>query len=256
MSQPKRPTPPTRTSAREELAARRRAEAAAARRRERALRVGLAVAVILAVVVGGVMLLQRDRSASQEAAKAPVPAGAQGVGGGIVIGPEGVPVLDLWEDFQCPACRDLEASAGATIAQLTEAGKLRVVYHPLSFLDASLNNDSSKRAAAAAGCAADQGAYPRYHNAVYAGQPEKEGTGYTDQQLLDFGRTAGLSGAAYDDFASCVADERYAGWVRQVADTMAANQVTGTPTLKLNGTVLSGQQLTPAGLSDAVVAAS
>ncbi|RJK93720.1 DsbA family protein [Vallicoccus soli] len=247
---------PSRKAARAELAARRRAEAEAARRRERLVRAGVVGLVLAAVVVAGVVLAVRDRNASEEAARQPVPAGATGVGGGIAVGPADAPVLDLWEDFQCPACAQLERTTGPTIEQLVDDGELRVVYHPLSFLDDNLGNDASRRSAAAAGCAADAGVFREYHDAVFAAQPAEEGVGYTDEQLLEAGRTAGLDGAAYDTFATCVDEGRYDGWVRQVADSQDEADVRGTPTLRLDGRTLEGPELTPEGLTAAVRAAA
>ncbi len=246
----------TRAGARAEEAARREAEAQATRRRERRLRAVVVAVVLLGVVAAGVWLALRDRSASEAAAREPVPAGATGVGGGIAVGPADAPVLDLWEDFQCPACAELERTTGPTIARLVDAGQLRVVYHPLSFLDDGLGNDASARATAAAGCAADAGVFRQYHDAVFAAQPAEEGEGYSDAQLLEAGRTAGLGGAAYDGFAACVDAGRYEGWVRQVADSQGDAGVDRTPTVRLDGRTLEGDELTPEGLAAAVRAAA
>jgi protein-disulfide isomerase len=72
---------------------------------------------------------------------------------------------------------------GATLASMAQAGDVKLVFHTLSFVDLDLKNDSSSRSANAAACAADAGRFPGYHSAVFAGQPEKEGAGYTDAQL-------------------------------------------------------------------------
>ena len=42
------------------------------------------------------------------------------------------PVLDIFEDFQCPACKALEETSGATIKNLAAEGKAKVVYHPIT----------------------------------------------------------------------------------------------------------------------------
>ena len=148
----------------------------------------------------------------------PSPSAATGPGGGIVVNPgkakPGAPTLDLYEDFQCPICGQLEKLFGAQIRSLAAAGDVKLVTHTMSFLDDNLHNDSSLRAASAAACAADAGRFGPYHDAVYAGQPAKEGQGYTDAQLEGFAKTAGITGSGLHHLAA-VRQERAAHGVRQ-----------------------------------------
>ena len=58
----------------------------------------------------------------------------------------GAPTLDIYEDFQCPACGQVEQALGSTIKKMADAGEVKVIYHMQNFLDANLNNDSSTRA--------------------------------------------------------------------------------------------------------------
>ena len=83
-------------------------------------------------------------------------------GGGVSMGPgtdADVPQLRMYEDFQCPWCGVLENSVGSALVQKIEAGEINVTYQIMSFLDGSLRNDSSTRAANAALCADDAGAF-------------------------------------------------------------------------------------------------
>ena len=117
----------------------------------------------------------------------------------------GVPVLDYWEDFQCPLCKQMEDSSGAAVRALVASGSVVVNYHMLSFLDDNLHNDSSRRSANAFACSAASGQQGAYHDTVYAHQPAEEGGGYTDAQLLQFGQDVGISGDAFTTFSDCVA---------------------------------------------------
>ena len=150
------------------------------------------VAVVVAVALGARGSGTATPGATASAASA-LPVGATGPGGGIVVNPgkakPGAPTLDLYEDFQCPICGQLEKLFGAQIRSLAAAGDVKLVTHTMSFLDDNLHNDSSLRAASAAACAADAGRFGPYHDAVYAGQPAKEGQGYTDAQLESFATT-------------------------------------------------------------------
>lgn len=82
-----------------------------------------------------------------------------------------------------------------------------------------------------------------YARTVFANQPANEGTGYTDAQLLDFGKQAGLTGAAYDKFAQCAADGTYNEWAANSNEAFAKEGRVHTPTILLNGTELTREQL-------------
>ena len=81
------------------------------------------------------------------------------------------PTVDLYEDFQCPACKQFEAPLGSTIQGLAPQGKIKLVYHVMNFLDDNLRNDNSTRAANGAFCAADDGKFQEFHDAVFPNQP-------------------------------------------------------------------------------------
>jgi protein-disulfide isomerase len=153
--------------------------------------------------------------------------------------------VQVWEDFQCPICAQFEATQGAAVQQLATDGKIYLVYRPASFLDTSFpqSNHSSARAVSAWGCAIDAGVGEKYHNVVFANQPTKEGQGYTDTQLLAFGTDAGLSGSAYDTFATCVNAHTYLGWAVNSAQAFTDAGIPGTPTVILDGTEIPSAQL-------------
>lgn len=99
------------------------------------------------------------------AATGPVPTGAVGFGGPLVLNPSapaGVPTLDLYEDPQCPICQQFEAIFGTAIGEVAKNNEAKVVVHTMTFLDYNLRNDSSVRAANGAFCAADQGKFREY----------------------------------------------------------------------------------------------
>jgi protein-disulfide isomerase len=225
----------------ERMLAQRAAEQAAQRRRERVVRIGAAVAV--ALVVLGVVLFMVTRGSEEAPENAALPDGVQAAGGGIPVGTAEGPVLELYEDFQCPICATFEQALGDTLGELVTSGSARIVYFPLSFLDRQLGNDSSLRAANAAGCTQDAGAFAAYHDTVFANQPEREGEGYTDEQLLEFGRQAGIEGDEYAAFESCVRDLTYEGWVQQVQQAANDRPVTGTPTLFIDGELVDTADL-------------
>ncbi len=227
----------TNREARERKAAQIKAQADAAKRRALITRAAAAAVVVLLVVGVVVFLAVRKDTVDSSAA---LPKGVSKAGGGVAMG-TGTAVIDVYEDFQCPVCKDFEQANGATLGKLVAQDKATVVYHPMHFLDENLesagkvpNPGSSRRAANAAGCAADQGKFAEFHTAVYANQP-KEGVGYTDAQLKAFGATARVDPGP---FAQCMTDKAFNGWVDQVERASRDRGITGTPTVLLNGSKL------------------
>ncbi len=212
--------------------------AAAPRRSRSGLAIGIAafvfVAVIAAIVIGAVT------SNANSAGSGAFPKGATALGAPMVVNPDApasVPVLAVFEDPQCPACASMDKVYGAAIAELATSNKAKVVVHTMTFLDTNLKNDSSMRAAMGAYCAADQGKFLDYMTAVYAGQPQQEGVGWTDTQLEAF--AIGAKVGSLPTWQTCVKDKTYKAHAAATAEAALKSGVTGTPTLQLNGAKLS-----------------
>lgn len=202
-------------------------------------------AVIAAVMIVGVVAAILIGNSSKSGSKTPasgnaVPVGVVGgTGGGIQVNPttakSNAPTLDVYADFQCPVCGSFEKAFGPTLTQLANAGEIRYIVHMMSFLDDNLRNDSSARASNAAACAADAGKFPEYHSGVFAVQPAKEGDGYTDAQLTEVAKTAGIAGPALTTWQQCTSSGQHNQYIDDVATTSGKAGVTGTPTVKLDG---------------------
>jgi protein-disulfide isomerase len=226
-----------------------RQQATELRRRRRFAIVLVAVLVLAVVGVGLAVTMAQRQTADKER-----PAGVTSAGGGISVGPAKAPVLDLYEDYQCVTCKQFEASIGPIVEQLVAQGKLRVVYHPLSFLDSNLDNTSSGQAAAAGGCAQDQGVYVKFHDTVFAHQPSTTGQGYAIADIMAFGREAGVKDL--DAYESCVNHQTYHDWVTQAQARADAIPVTEALTIFLDGKAIDLSGLTPQTLTVAVATAA
>ena len=254
---------------RQKAAEARGAAASAEKRRESLVRIvgGATVVAVMAAIVGVALYASNQESGSNSAGgaivdpdpSAALPAGVFGPDEAVPFGvPYGnatadAPVLELWEDFQCPSCGALEIANGAGIEQLAEEGAVQLVYRPTAFLDSNLGNDSSHRAIAAWGCAIDQGKVKEFHNQVYANQPTEEGTGYSDEQLLAFGTQSGITGDALQTFNQCLTDGTYRAWAANSTEQFYNNQIPGTPSGFLNGEIVGLEILAdPQGLVDFV----
>ncbi|MDP9799717.1 protein-disulfide isomerase [Catenuloplanes nepalensis] len=204
----------------------------------------VAAAVLLVAGIAGYGIFTAQRSGEVF-----TPASAIADGTGFSVG-TGAVTVDVYEDFMCPACGQFESAAGATIDELVKAGKVTVVYHPISILDRYSNGTQySTRASGASACAADGGKFTEYHKALFDNRPEEGTSGLDDAKLISLGTTLGLG----DDFTRCVEDGRYETWSAQITDRASERGVTGTPTVYVAGTVLEDRS--PAGLTAAVEAA-
>ncbi|WP_018155744.1 DsbA family protein [Demetria terragena] len=205
--------------------------------------IGAVIAVVL-IIVGGIAWLRTDPFAGPAAA---APQGGVAGGKGVVMYPgkakAGAPVVDLYEDFQCPICGQLEQANGKSMTEMAKAGDIKLVVHTMSFLDGNLGNDSSARAANAASCAADAGAFPEYHAAVFAAQPEKEGNGYSDKTLKAAAQSAGIKGKKLTTFTQCVDKGSYGGYVEDTQKAAEEAGVNGSPQIKVDGESLDEAQM-------------
>jgi len=246
-----------------EKAAAARAEALKAERaraRRTNLLIGGGLLVVIALIIGGVVFASHQNSSSDSATtlppvdpNAPLPKTVLPSSSPLAYGfPVGTAAatrstVQIWEDFQCPVCAEFEKLQGAQVQKLATDGKIYLVYRPASFLDQAHPESglSSARATSAWGCAIDGGVGVEYHNVVFANQPPaaQEGKGYTDAELTGYGKQAGLTGAAYDAFATCVAAHTYLGWAANSAGAFTASGVPGTPNVQIDGTEIPSTEL-------------
>ena len=183
-----------------------------------------AVPAVLIVLIGVGVFFATRPSATPAAAS---PASATSTGA-IPVG-SGPVKVDVYEDFQCPACGTFEKTYGSALQKLAAENKATVNYHMMSFL-----GPESDRAAAAAGCAADAGQFEAFHNYLYAHQPVEHTDGYTTADLVAAGDALGLG----QSFTDCVNAGTYAVWTSTVDTDAARAGVSGTPSFALNGTLL------------------
>jgi len=146
------------------------------------------------------------------------------------LGREDAPLVIVeFGDFRCPYCGQF---AQETFPRLRDewiaAGRARFGYRHLAFL-----GPESTQAAIASECAAAQGAFWAYHDALYARQAE----GFSPETLR---RLAGDAGLDADAFATCLqqgdANEQVEADIA-LAETLG---ITGTPAFLVDGYLLSG----------------
>ncbi len=197
-------------------------------------------AVLIAIVAVVVYLAVRGDGLTAQGG-----AGSLPEGGGIAVNPEvpGAPQVHIYEDFQCPFCGQLEQTSGPAITEAAAAGEIQLTYTFMSFLDGSLGNDSSSRAANAAVCAADAGQVSGFVEGVFAQQPENEGDGYTDEIFLNVAEDIGIEGTDLGTFTGCVQDQTYAEYVQDMQERASKDEVTSSPVVMIDGEPLGQDDL-------------
>jgi protein-disulfide isomerase len=160
-----------------------------------------------------------------------VPAAANEEGDGIVVG-AGPVTVDIYIDFLCPFCRLFEQTTGPVLGGLVEQDLIKVVYHPMGFLDELSTTRYSSRASAASGCASDGGGFVEYAHALFANQPPEGGPGLSDDELIRLGEVVGLR---EPDFTNCVRNATYLDWATYVTERALERGVSATPTVFVQG---------------------
>jgi protein-disulfide isomerase len=142
-------------------------------------------------------------------------------------GPANAPIEMIeFSDFQCPFC----LRAFPTVAQVIEiyGDRVRLVYrhYPLT------NHPDARPAAEAAQCAAEQGKFWQYHDALFGDQAH-----LSDADLKQHATALGMDGAKFN---ACVDSRKYKADID--TDIQAGNEagVSGTPAFFINGRILSG----------------
>jgi len=152
--------------------------------------------------------------------------------------PDAPVVVEVWEDFQCPACKTYsEQVETQVIDNYVANGSVRYVYRHYPFLDDRSASKESDQSANASMCAAEQGKFWEYHEMLFANWNGENQGAFADNRLLAFAEFLGLD---MNQFESCFEENRYKD---QIQDDFRAGQqigVQGTPSVFVNG-----QQVAP-----------
>jgi hypothetical protein len=156
--------------------------------------------------------------------------------GGVLVGSDGARRrLVVFEDPQCPYCRQFEDASGDLLRREIAAGAVAVEYRMRSFL-----GSESVRAANALAAAAGAGRFDELRRELFAHQPPEHSGGFSAQDLLDLGARAGLTGP---DYVSTVREGRYESWIREIDPVFEEQDAGGTPFALLDGRPVESEAL-------------
>jgi protein-disulfide isomerase len=157
------------------------------------------------------------------------------------LGDPNAPVkIEVFEDFQCPACRNYSSDAEVQIItemkDLIESGKVFYQYRHFPFIDDRSATRESDKAANASMCAAEQGKFWEMKTTIFANWDGENQGSFTDRRLIAMAETVDLDMA---QFNSCFDNEKYQTEIDDDYDAGRKMGVTGTPTVFVNGEILT-----------------
>jgi protein-disulfide isomerase len=202
-------------------------------RKERNRRVGLIAGIVVllcAVVAGGTWYASgtgaKTTSGSDEVT---VTAGATSLG----VGDASAPVkVVIYEDFQCPYCRELESSTKDFLRENAAKGKVYVEYQPINLLSQLPYSEKALNAWAAVLKHASPQAALKLHDLFYEHQPyEQDSAKVSDSQIAGWVKEAGGDNAAVRA-AMATKNQAFFAAAQQVMDDTGLR---GTPTIFVDG---------------------
>ncbi|MDI6768764.1 MAG: DsbA family protein [Anaerolineales bacterium] len=155
------------------------------------------------------------------------------------IGNPDAPVkVDVWEDFQCPACARYSENVEKLIFQnYVETGKVYYTFRHFPFIDDRSATKESDQAANASMCAGEQDRFWDYKEMLFANWNSENQGAFSDKRLIAYADALGLK---MRDFKTCFDENPYRKQIEQDTADGVAIGVSGTPSVFVNG-----QQVTP-----------
>ena len=155
------------------------------------------------------------------------------------IGNPDAPVkVDVWEDFQCPACKSYsEQIELLVIENYVDTGKVFYTFHHYPFIDSQVATKESNQAANASMCAGAQGQFWDYHDILFTNWNGENQGSFSDKRLVAFAETLGLD---MKEFNTCFDKNQYKADIDKDFNDGKNQGVSGTPSVFVNSV-----QITP-----------
>jgi len=156
------------------------------------------------------------------------------------LGDPNAPVkIDVFADFQCPACRIFAQETEALVIEnLVATGKVYYVFHNYPFIDGAGagNGGESDQAANAVMCASEQNKFWEMQGTIFANWNGENQGAYNDRRLTAFAEKTGLD---MDAFNACFKANKYKAEIQADFDFGNTLGVKGTPSIFVNKTLVT-----------------
>lgn len=157
------------------------------------------------------------------------------VSGKAVGDPNAKVKLMVFEDFQCPSCKQYVNTVEKQLTDSTyiSSGQVYYEFMHFPFIDSNSITKESHQAANASMCALEQGRFWDYHDILFANQGAVENGGsFNDKRLQAFAESLGFD---MTKFNQCFSADKYSTQIDADHQQGLSLGVTGTPTIFLNG---------------------
>lgn len=216
-----------------------------AKRNKRIMGFGAALAALVVVVVLAIVIVQAVGNRTTLAEEQLTPPNGTEKYGILLQGEtptEDKPHLIVWEDFQCPACANVEAIFGPLMGELVADGSITVETRSATFLDRGRDDGPSHRAAIAAAASDEVGHYEVFHRLLF----ENQSSGYSDQALRnDIPAAAGITGEDLDRYLELYGSRAYNDFVVAANEMFATDGIQATPAYIVSGMRLDMAMVEP-----------
>jgi protein-disulfide isomerase len=204
---------------------------------------GIAV-IVGAVAIGAAVVLSRPQSYSgSDFVRPSVITPSTIPSNGHTLGQPNAPVtLVVYSDFRCTGCAAFyRGQEPQVIDNYVAKGKLKILYQDYTLIDQidasqGLQTSASLDAANAGLCAADENAFWKYHDWLFANQsPTEDPSAFTIDRLIGIAKAAGIDNPTFE---TCVKDGKHDA---DVAAEMSAapSTINATPALYVNGKLVT-----------------
>jgi len=201
--------------------------------------------IIAAVIISGTIFYTDSKTKTANIKEAIQPGGGSGEivkvseDDDAFLGPKNADVVAVeFSDFQCPFCRKFWKDSFPQLKKdFIDTKKIKFVYRdfPLTF------HPSAMPAAQAAECAKEQNKFWQFHDKIFEEQ-DKKGEGTIQFTVDDIKKWAAEIGVDSGKFNTCLDSGKYKEEVEKDYNDGVSYNVSGTPTLFINGKALVGAQ--------------
>jgi protein-disulfide isomerase len=150
--------------------------------------------------------------------------------------------IQVYEDFQCPACKQFTEQIESQLAQSSYItnGQIYYEFMQFPFIDSQVVTKESHQAANASMCALAQGKFWDYHDILFANHTGENVGDFTDKRLQAFAESLGLDMTAFN---KCFKANEYSAEIEKEYNDAVSIGINSTPTVLLNGKEITPGQI-------------
>lgn len=158
---------------------------------------------------------------------------AEWIDGKTLGSPDAPVVVQMWEDFLCPACQQFaDTIKPQLVDDFVKSGGVRLEFHQFPLQQ---HAPGALMAANATECAADQNMFWPYHDRVFQAATQRGQAGLVFDELVKY---TGETGLDQSQFRTCMNNLRFNNEVAQSLTQAQQLGLNSTPSVLVNGALV------------------